>query len=179
MSVASRIDRKSAIPAASAVEGNTAASGAALPPNLLVNPEFAGAVAGSPGTAPTDWLYSTVGTPATTVDGAAITFDATASRIIAYQAHSMVIGTYELESTVTASGAQLVDLLFTNDWDGFTTFIDGVEVPYTTAVNGTKRLKVRVVITTGRSINIYLGIGLQGSATGTATHTAPTLRQVA
>lgn len=178
MSVASQVGRAVVSQVASSA-ADVSEGGGELPPNLLVNPEFAGAVGGSPGTAPTDWLYSTVGTPSTTVDGAAITFDATASRIIAYQAHSMVIGTYELESTVTASGAQLVDLLFPNDWDGFTTFIDGVEVPYTTAVNGTKRLKVRVVITTGRSINIYLGIGLQGSATGTATHTAPTLRQVA
>lgn len=159
------------------VVGNT--GGAALPPNLLVNPEWVGAVAGSPGTAPDSWLYSTAGTVSVTVGLPALTFSATSGRCIMYQSILLEIGVYELESTVTAAGTQLADLIFPSDWDGFTTFIDDVELAYTTAVNGTKRLKVRVVINTGRNVNFYLGIGLQGSATGVATHTSPTLRKVA
>lgn len=149
-----------------------------LPPNLLTNPEFAGVVAGSPGTAPTGWTYSPVGTPDVTVDGGELTFVTVAERLTVYQAYAMIVGTYAWEVQIDGGGLQIQDLMLMSDWDSFAFFIDDVAAVGTNTVTGLHSVKIHIGITTPRSISVYCGNGVSGATTATVIITNPTLRKI-
>ncbi len=159
------------------VVGNT--GGAALPPNLLVNPEWVGAISGSPGTAPESWLYSTAGTVDVVVSGGQLTFSATSGRCIMYQAILLEIGVYDLEATADGDGTAVSELVFTSDFDAYVMLIDGVEVAFGAAVTGVHQITARITMSTSRSIQARYGIGLQSSVTGSAVLSGPTMRKIA
>jgi hypothetical protein len=151
-----------------------------LPQNLLVNSEFSGAVAGTPGTAPTTWTRTIEGTVVTSVSLNAISATATSGRFVLEQSIPLVSGTYLFESNVTylsGTAVAITDLLFTTSTGTLTYFVDGVET--FSPVGGTSKLQIRIVVASPHTAIFLVGVGLQGTATRGYSVTNPTLRKIA
>jgi hypothetical protein len=151
-----------------------------LPQNLLVNSEFSGAVAGTPGTAPTTWTRTIAGTVVTSFSLGVISATATAGRFLLEQSIPLVAGTYLFESNVTylsGTAVAITDLLFTTSTGTLTYFVDGVET--FSPVGGTSKLQIRIVVASPHTAIFLVGVGLQGTATRGYSVTNPTLRKIA
>jgi hypothetical protein len=151
-----------------------------LPVNMLVNSEFRGAVAGTPGTGPTTWTREVEGTITTAVSLSVISATATSGRFILQQSFPLVVGTYLLEAYVSylsGTAVAITDLLFTNSSGTLTYFVDGVET--LSPVGGASKLNIRIVVASPHTAAFYLGVGLQGAATRGYSVTNPSLRKIA
>lgn len=182
MSVASQVARSVVSQVASAVAG-ASEGGAALPPNLLVNPEFAGSVTGTPGTGPTDWTALVLGGGGTLTTGAIgeLTLEAAAGRYILYQGHAVVVGTYrfEVDIDVTAGSSNIYDYIFPQTVEAITYKLDDVVVAGGTVISGVHNLKLEFTVATPATTQFWLGVGLQGNNTTTAAFSNAALRKIA
>lgn len=151
---------------------NEAADALAVPPNLLLNPELAGAVSGSPGTPPTNWTYNSIGTPAVVASVGSLQITGAGDRLTVVQAYAMIVGTYRWEANINVNASrEIQDLISVDSFDTYQWYLDGTPAAYNAAVNGAHLIRIDVGITTPRSINLYFGLGLTAVATAVATYT--------
>ena len=151
-----------------------------LPVNMLVNSEFRGAVAGTPGTGPTTWTREVEGSITTSVSLGVISATATSGRFILQQSFPLAVGTYLFEAYVSylsGTSVAITDLIFTNSSGTLTYFVDGVET--FSPVGGASKLNIRIVVASPHTAAFYLGVGIQGAATRGYSVTNPSLRKIA
>jgi hypothetical protein len=178
-SIASPIARSIASP----LDG--AGGGGAAPdpygPELLVNPSFAGYVAGSPGTPPTGWLN--LQTDGSLADPS-LTFGVVAGRRAIYQNVAVTAGTYRFEVDVTlnsgADPAVWVTIFYAAP-PGTTIkyfFIGDAEVAGGATWNGTKKLAIEFTVINIGNIQPQIGSGVSGARTMNVTHSNPSLKKL-
>jgi hypothetical protein len=161
------------------------------PNNLALQSGFAGAVSGTPGTAPTSWAYaSSGGTTTVTTDGASggnrIRLSATAARQMINQTISgLTVSTKYIFSVVVdvITTAQYREFFVVQTFPTNATvayFLDGVAATVTNSPStGVHTLHAVITTTdTAGSTNIRLGVGCTGVATGEAIFDAPQLETV-
>lgn len=157
--------------------------GVALPPNLLLNPEFAGAVTGAPGTAPTDWTSLVLGGGGSLVYGTPgeLTLDATAGRYIVYQTHSVVAGTYrfEVDISVSSGSSNIYDYIFPQTGEVITYKLDDAVVAGGSVISGAHNLKLEFSPSAPANTQFWFGCGLQGNSTTSAVFENIALRKIA
>lgn len=148
--------------------------------NLLLQSGFAGAVAGTPGTAPTSWSLSPSGGAIDSVvtdllGQNTVTLSATANRQALNQTITLAANTtYTLSTVVVANSGVAVNQLLAavNPPAGATQSytINGVTVvnPNVTApIAGDRVAIVLVVAATAGTVIVRLGVGVNGNVTGT------------
>lgn len=152
--------------------------------NLLLQSGWAGAVAGTPGTAPTSWVFGlsggTLGVSAAEI-GNELTFSATAERhYITQVCAASANTTYRLTAQVTANiGVQLQQMLVsggapagaTITFEANGTAVVGSYVP----VAGDRVAVVLVVAGTAGNFSARVGIGTSSTATGSVSLKYPQL----
>ncbi len=149
-------------------------------PELLVNPELAGYVAGAPGTPPTSWLnLQTTGSLA----DPSLTFGAVAGRRAVYQNVGVNLGVFRFEVNATlnsgADPAVWVTVYYSAPV-GTTVkfFIDGAEVVGSATWNGTKKLAIEFTVINIGNIQVQIGAGVTGNRTMNVTLTNPSLKKL-
>jgi hypothetical protein len=158
--------------------------------NLLLNTGWAGAVAGSPGTAPTSWFlaFSTGSITSVTGDGVgnnALALSASASRIVlAYTFSVAANATYCCDVLVGAnSGLQLSQILgFTSAPAGSTISyeIDGAAATASSVPSAGSR--ARIILANGATAgtpDLRVGAGASSNSTGTVTVSRPSITLLA
>lgn len=148
-------------------------------PELLVNPEFSGYVAGSPGTAPTSW-----GNLVTTgsLSDPSLTFVCSTTRRALFQLVAVTAGTFKLEVTATLNSgtAAIWDALWYTGPTGTTAkyFLDDVELPGSTSWTGTKQLRIELTVINSGNIDFRAGAGIGGNRTQNITLVSPTMKKL-
>lgn len=148
--------------------------------NLLTNTPFAGAVSGTPGTAPTDWPFNASGGSTTATTGA-ITFSATAARQIIGRSFSVAASqtqTWRVKVTSNPNGLTFNQLFAVINPDGVSSlayYANGGLVNAVTYVPLANEVLSAIIVNGGTPINptFRIGVGASANATGTATFTEP------
>jgi hypothetical protein len=149
-------------------------------PELLTNVEFAGYVAGSPGTPPTGWTaLFTSGL----LSAPQLTFGATASQQGIYKLFSSsAAGRYKLETTavVNSGSVALQDVLYhvAPVTSTYSYFVDDVAALATTTITGTSRLKIVIDTVEIGNLQFRIGVGLRGNRTQNVTHSNPSFKKL-
>ena len=146
--------------------------------NLALNSGFSGAVAGTPGTAPTNWAFVLSGGTTNSVvsdgnGGFVVSYSATAARQIVNQTVAVSVATYSAKLKIDAhTGGLKVNNIFTLSSvpAGTTTdfYANGTPINATTytPVAG-DILEARSIVTTAGNIVYRIGVGASGVSTGT------------
>ena len=152
---------------------------------LAVNSVLAGAVAGSPGTTPTGWTYTVVGSPTmavTDVEGEnKLTFSGTASRgYLSLSQAVAALAVYTFDVMVTTDGVlRYADIEYCSLTGGTIVVMkDGVIVADETAVPAAGTFKLSVKVTAGAvgdTAIFRFGLGASAVATGTVSVWQPQL----
>jgi len=146
--------------------------------NLLQNSAFAGAVSGTPGTAPPGWFFNASG-GTSTVGTESITMSASASQFILAYEHAVAEGetlTFHcnIDSNVNIKVAEVMYVVANVTAQQF--YIDGVAASAATKIIG--KHHVSSVVTTSAGTSVFrLGIGCVDTATGTVTFSKPQLER--
>lgn len=161
------------------------------PANMLTNSGFIGAVAGTPGTAPTNWATATAGGSIVSVTsssygGNAIRIATTSARHIYQQTLTMIAYTkyiYTVKATINTAAAVYQYLTFSSQPAGttFTWYIDGVAASAGTDIISTGSHTITLIATTAATAGATLfrfGGGCTSSATCDAVFEAPQLEAV-
>ncbi|CAM4266239.1 LamG domain-containing protein [Comamonas aquatilis] len=142
--------------------------------NLLLNSVFAGAVSGTPGTAPTNYGFGVGNGSTTVIAGGLVTtlrLSATAARhFLAYNNVAVAVGqyTFSVPCNVFTAAAMSASI---GRIDGTAVsavkyFIDGVEVTANTSNGlGRKKLSILIDVTTAGTINLRFGVGVSTGVT--------------
>ncbi len=153
--------------------------------NLLNNTVWAGAVAGSPGTAPTGWAFGfntgSIDNVVAMQDGFGIRFSVAGTRIILTQpltAAANVTYSHTVEILETTPITAINFLAVTSPPDGvvFTYYFNGVQIASTTQITASGRLEMRMASGAGGAYYVRIGVGCSGPTTGTATLARPDVR---
>lgn len=146
--------------------------------NLALNSGFSGAVAGTPGTAPTNWAFVLSGGTTNSVvndgnGGFVVSYSATAARQIVNQTVAVAVATYSAKLKIDAhTGGLKVNNIFilssvpagtTTDFYANGTLIDAAT--YTPVAGDI--LEARSIVTTAGNIVYRIGVGASGVSTGT------------
>jgi len=151
---------------------------------MLQNSKLEGAVSGSPGTSPTNWvLNSSAGVRVVTpiAVGNSITFSTTAGSIVNTQDVSALANTtYTVSVTVICDGVFKISDIFnlTNVPAGtpaYTPYLDGVQcLSSVVPAAGSHTVIGRVSISsTAGTFKVRIGVGVDANITGTATFSNP------
>lgn len=156
--------------------------GSSLAPELLTNPEFSGAVTGTPGEVPTGWAFGSQGGSLIYDGGPKLTFAVTAGKHRITQTFEAVAGsTYELTfvAATIAGTSKVRDYAYVYNIAGtFTYYVDDVVAGSTSAfTSGTIRI-LWEASTTGTA-TLHLGAGALADATQTHEITSPSLKLAA
>jgi len=152
--------------------------------NLLQNSKFEGAVSGTPGTLPTNWVFVTPCAFAVTplAAGNSITFAAAADRRFIRQVFTVSVSTaYRMDIKCTCDGVlQFWNILSSVSLPSGATEVrkvDGVVVgQFTVPTAGVHTITLEwTIAATGGSMSVYIGAGAGGSTTGTVTICCPQL----
>lgn len=151
--------------------------------NLLTNTAFTGAVAGTPGTAPTDWPFNSSGGSITSLSGGVIAFSASNARQIIGQTFSFAANQSVKARVVVASNPS--NLVFNQLF----ALVNATGATSTYKVNGVVVDNVAYVPKAGDVLSIELvngatpttptfriGVGASAAATGSASFSGPDLR---
>jgi hypothetical protein len=147
--------------------------------NMLLNTTFSGAVAGTPGTAPTSWPYGSSGGTTEIPGSGAITYSATAARHFANQAVTTAAGyTYYFYITVTVNSGSPVlnNLIYYTSAGGAVAnyYLDGSVSSASTVITGTHVLGI--AITTNSTSTVFrFGVGTASNDTANVTFSSPVL----
>ena len=152
--------------------------------NQLVNTAFSGAVAGTPGTAPTNWSANGTGGSISAVGADTITITASANRLYLTPttAYTAVVGSHTSVVTVTAASAgltfsNLFEVLAGTATATNTYYANGAVVNNSTyVVNAGDVLTVVSSVTVAGTVFYRFGLGPNGPTTGTATFKQPDIR---
>lgn len=149
---------------------------------LLANPTFSGAVAGSPGTNPTSWL-ALQSTGDLGVSGSTLTFTVATTRRAIYQLISVTPGTYEftVQSTINSGSLGHNNVQFIAAEPSGTTFAyyqDGVLGTGNSVLAGTQQLKIVATVINSGTMQCRIGAGIQSNATLSVSMTNPVVRTV-
>lgn len=156
------------------------------PVNKILNPSFAGAVSGTPGTVPTSWIASLQNGTATAGTGT-IRFAATSARHIITQPQEMAAySIYDFTCQVTAnSGTVTVGQVALEEGfpgGGATAeyLLDGVPVSSSASITGTQTVtrRYRTYSAASSGFRVRLGMGTSSNATGDATFENPTFKRI-
>ena len=147
--------------------------------NLLQNPKFEGAVSGSPGTGPTNWIL-VFGDGALVLDGTDLTFSVTAGR--RFYRQPITIGTnttYRCGIKINVANettfSQLLNIVDVIANSSRSYMLDGVSALTSTVVTvGEHYLEMLFTTTdTGGTISFRFGVGVTNVATLSATFCCP------
>ena len=152
--------------------------------NQLVNTAFSGAVAGTPGTAPTNWSANGTGGSISAVGADTITITASANSLYLTPttAYTAVVGSHTSVVTVTAASAgltfsNLFEVLAGTATATNTYYANGAVVNNGTyVVNAGDVLTVVSSVTVAGTVFYRFGLGPNGPTTGTATFKQPDIR---
>ena len=148
--------------------------------NLVRNSVLDGAVAGSPGTAPTNWLFLLNTGQITATAPSVLSFSATVQRIMVYQTVTAAANTtYCLSVRILANSGmqffQLFSALNVPSGSTVTYYANGnVITSYIPVAGDVLTAKVDVAGTAG-SVALRFGVGISSNITGTATIGYPQL----
>lgn len=154
---------------------------------LLYNTGWAGLAAGTPGTAPTSWSFSSSGgttaTSSSTPGGLKATLSATAAQqVMSFTTPSLATSTTYILSVdvVVTSGSPTYENLIGVVAGGATPTVtirrvNGVAVNATDVVTGTKTLEIGFTAGTASTVAIRLGVGVTASSTAVVIFNLPQL----
>lgn len=154
--------------------------------NLLINSVFAGAAAGTPGTAPTSWsLNASGGTTAISSSvysgGSKLQLSAAANRHFIVQNSSVTAGqglVLTVDIDVVLAGLPLNNIYVTYGTAAATLryFLDGVEVSGgVQPAAGKHKLQVLITTTAAGNLESRLGVGVSSNGTGNVIFDVPQL----
>jgi hypothetical protein len=157
--------------------------------NHLINSQWGGAIAGTPGTAPTSWSINSTGGSIDSVAGGDI--GATVMVISSDGARNYIIQTtptlsantsylfwVQLEATSGLALFQLLECVSLPAGSTRNYWVNGVDVGVLGSVTPVGGDRIGVIITiagTGGPVGLRVGIGTQGNSTGSASFTRPQL----
>jgi hypothetical protein len=153
--------------------------------NQLVNTEWSGAVAGTPGTVPTNWSFVVSTGQISAVNGNQLTFTTSASRIVlgqsvSYLANSVNRATFTVHANSGVSAAQI--FTWSQSIAGATEsfFANGVSqtvATYVPVAGDVLSYQLKLGATAGSS-TIRIGNGCSNNATGVVTLSKPDIREL-
>jgi hypothetical protein len=147
--------------------------------NLLTWTTFGGAVAGTPGTAPTDWPFNSSGGSITSISNEVIAFSATAARQIVGRVINVAANQTQIWGVTVVSNPnslvfnQLFTLINPTGLTSFLYYANGALVDATSYVPLAND-RLTVVLVNGGSAStptFRIGVGASGVATGSASFT--------
>jgi len=149
--------------------------------NILTETLFAGAVAGTPGTAPTSWPFNSSGGSITSAANCVIGFSVTGARQIIGQVVTVAANQTQTWSVTVVSnpnGLSFNQLFAVINPTGLTTlsyFANGVTITATTYVPQAGERLSALLINGGTQITptFRIGVGVSAIATGAASFTSP------
>jgi len=145
--------------------------------NLLTNSAFTGAVAGTPGTAPTAWTFAVSTGTTVSYDGRKLTLSASSSRQFLSQAISTPNGgsrsfIFNIELSADQQLQQILGTLAIPGGVSVSFFVNGVSASFGTNIPaGAREVRMVIVNASGSdwNTNLRIGIGQASNTTGQVT----------
>lgn len=136
--------------------------------NRLVNTRFAGAVAGTPGTAPTSWAFVVSGGSVVSISGGVLRYSASVNRQFSAQVVTGVVGqTYTLRAYVTVHSGNInaaSQLLTCSTAASSTAYWNGAVITGFAPV-GERGLLEYVFVSSNVSMTVRFGVGTSSNST--------------